>query len=478
MNKLRLIPGLMVSLTALTVVAMGALMTWNLRNGFGTYLVERDRQQLQAFARYVAERTAEAGGAQALLQGGLPLHRLAQDFQRPVGGAPPPPALGEGPGPPPPGRPPPPRSGLADRITLHDLQGRLLAGRPPRHADDPHDEVTVLLQQQPIALLRLQRVPAPSQGLEADFLGDQYQSIVTLGTVLLLLANVSAYVLTRKLQRPLLAVQDATSRIAAGERDVRIDRRLQSPDEIGDVIRNVNHMSDSLQRMGDARRRWVADIAHELRTPLAVLQGEIEALLDGIRPLNSAALHSLREEAQRLAGIVNDLHQLSLADLGALPCQPCDDDAAVLLRTVAARFELPARQRGLDLQVQAPVPLPVHWDPRRIEQLLGNLVSNSLRYTNAPGQILLQAQRHRDDLVLTIDDSAPGVPDGDLAHLFEPLFRTDTARSREQGGSGLGLAICQAIAQAHGAHLQADASPLGGLRITLTLPLRPATGPA
>lgn len=476
MNKLRLIPGLMVSLTALTVVAMGALMTWNLRNGFGTYLAERDHQQLQDLAHYVAERTAQAGGAQALLQGALPLHRLVQDFLRPAWGAPPPPALGEGQGPPPTGRPPPPRDGLADRITLHDLQGRLLAGRPPRRAGEAYDEVAVVLQQQPIALLRLQRVPAPSQSLEADFLGDQYQSIATLGTVLLLLANISAYALTRKLQRPLLAVQDATTRIAAGERDVHIDRRLQSPDEIGDVIRNVNHMSDSLQRMGDARRRWIADIAHELRTPLAVLQGEIEALLDGIRPLNTAALHSLREEAQRLAGIVNDLHQLSLADLGALPCQPQADDAGQRLQAVASRFERAAAQQGLQLTTQCDTPLPVHWDARRIEQLLGNLISNSLRYTNAPGQVLLQARRRHDDLVLTVDDSAPGVHDRDLEHLFEPLFRTDAARSREQGGSGLGLAICQAIAQAHSAPLQADASPLGGLRITLTLPLHPAAG--
>ena len=484
MIRLRLLHRLslvLVALTTLCIVAMATLVAWNLRNGFSAFLAERDKQELQEFAEHVSARVEATGNADALTQGDLRLLPLLRDFAAITNsqdrGPPPRPRPSTAFDPPPPPRGPPPRGpppprGMADRLTLHDTAGRLIAGRQPPPDADPHDEVAVLFQGKTVALLRLHRSPSPAGGIDERFLRSQYQTIAISSALLLALSVMAAYCLSRQLTRPLLAVQQATTRIAAGERDVHIDIGTTRSDEIGDVIRNINQMSLTLQRMTDARRRWIADISHELRTPLSVLLGEIEALLDGIRPITEQALKSLREETLRLTDIVSELHQLSLADMGALPCHPQWLDGAALVHQVAERFALQAQQRGLSLQVQPNTsPVPACWDARRMDQLLGNLVSNSLRYTDAPGSIVLQLSKVDTMLQLSIDDSAPGVPEADHHRLFDPLFRGDTARDREHGGSGLGLAICQAIAEAHHGHIHAMTSPLGGLRVVVRLPL-------
>ena len=474
MIRLRLIHRfslLLVALTTLCIVAMATLMAWNLRNGFSAFLAERDHQDLQEFADHVSARVEASGNADALNQGDLRLLPLLRDFAGnpdiQESGPPPRPLFPFGRR-----RPPPPPRGMEDRITLHDTEGRLLAGHQPPPDADPHDEAAVLFQGKPVALLRLHRSPSPNGGIDERFLRAQYQTITVSSALLLALSVMAAYWLSRQLTRPLLAVQQATTRIAGGERDVHIDTGTTRSDEIGDVIRNINQMSRTLQRMTDARRRWIADISHELRTPLSVLRGEIEALLDGIRPLTTQAVESLREETLRLTYIVSELHQLSLADMGALPCHPQWLDGASLVHQVAERFALQAEQHGLTLQVEPNAsPVPAHWDVRRMEQLLGNLVSNSLRYTDAPGSIVLQLCQVDTMLQLIVDDSAPGVPAADHHRLFDPLFRGDTARNGDHGGSGLGLAICQAIAHAHQGHIQATTSPLGGLRIIVNLPV-------
>ena len=237
-------------------------------------------------------------------------------------------------------------------------------------------------------------------------------------------------------------------------------------------MRNINAMAQALAQLDAQRRRWIADISHELRTPLAVLRGEIEALVDGVRPLQPAAMVSLREEVLHLGALVEDLHLLAMSDLKALPCYFEEQDALALAQKVLQRFELRAQQLGLSLQLSAPQQdrVPVRWDGRRIEQLLGNLLDNSLRYTDAPGRVRLTLQIDAGDVLIDLEDSAPGVLAADAARLFEPLYRADAARSRHTGGSGLGLAICHAIVQAHGGVIVAAASELGGLRIRIRLP--------
>jgi two-component system sensor histidine kinase BaeS len=309
--------------------------------------------------------------------------------------------------------------------------------------------------------------------VDARFLRSQYRDIMVVSVGLLLLALVGAWMVARRWVRPLHAVSDAAARIARGEFDVRMTGAKQGQgrsDEIGDLVRSVNHMAEGLQRLEGARRRWLADISHELRTPLAVLRGEIEALVDGVRPLRHEAVLSLRDEVLRLGKLVDDLHLLAMSDLQALPCQFEDNDAATLVDRMVRRFEPRAQAAGLSLRVQGMTSaLPVVWDGARIEQMLGNLLENSLRYTDKPGEIVLTLQRSGERVTIELDDSAPGVPEADLPHLFEPLYSADAARSRQRGGSGLGLAICDAIARSHGGRIEARASRLGGLHVRVDL---------
>ena len=320
-------------------------------------------------------------------------------------------------------------------------------------------------------------VPA---AVETRFLRTQYQGILAVGLALLLLALASAWWVARRWAKPLRAVQEATERIARGEFDVRLHGLHQGEgrsDEIGDLVRNVNRMAEGLQQLESARRRWLADISHELRTPLAVLRGEIEALVDGVRPLRPEAIVSLHEDALHLGKLVDDLHLLAMSDLQTLPCSFADLDAVDLVRQSIARLQARAAAKGLALSVETGplTTLPVRWDRTRIDQLLGNVLENSLRYTDAPGRIVLALKRQGDRITIDVDDSAPGVPVADLPRLFEPLYRADSARSRHRGGSGLGLAICNAIVRSHGGQIDAAPSSLGGLHLHIELPA--AAGP-
>lgn len=271
--------------------------------------------------------------------------------------------------------------------------------------------------------------------------------------------------------RPLLGIQEATARIARGELTIRLP--TTRTDEIGDLIRNINSMAEGLEHLETARRRWIAEISHELRTPLTVLRGEIDALAEGIRPLTLEAVGSLREEALRLGAMVDDLHLLAMADLNALPCYFMECDALQLTQRMQQRFDRRASAAGIYLELTMPAEnaLPVYWDSQRMEQVLANLLDNSLRYTDAPGRVRLTIQRQQQRVLLLLDDSKPGVAAADLGRLFDPLYRSDSARGRHRAGSGLGLAICAALVRAHGGRITAAASELGGLSILVDMPV-------
>ena len=487
---------LLLSAVLLAVLAMGAVTAWNLKNGFSDYLEARDVERLEQFTTLVTEMAARAGSIAALAQR-TDIHDLLRQFARRQGlvaqRMPMPgvegPAPGGGPGsghgsgePPPLFRPPPEGNTFGDRVMVVGVDGQALLGRPdrppgpfPESPAGPFIDRPITLNGEVVALVRMRPGAHVPDTVETRFLRSQYLGILAVAASLLLLALVSAWWVARRWVKPLRAVQAATERIARGEFDVRLQGSQQGEgrsDEIGDLVRNVNRMAEGLQRLEGARRRWLADISHELRTPLAVLRGEIEALLDGVRPLRPEAIVSLHEDTLRLGKLVDDLHLLAMSDLQSLPCSFDDLDAVAMVRRSVARFQTRAAAKGLALSLEtAPLTmLTVCWDGDRIEQLLGNLLENSLRYTDAPGRIVLVLKRQGDQVTLDIDDSAPGVPVADLPRLFEPLYRADSARSRHQGGSGLGLAISHAIVRSHGGRIDATPSSLGGLHLHIELP--------
>lgn len=221
-----------------------------------------------------------------------------------------------------------------------------------------------------------------------------------------------------------------------------------------------------------ARVQWVADTSHELRTPITILATHLDAMQDGIIEPTQDKLAVLSDTVREMERLVSDLHVLARADAGAqaLACEPVD--VAQLCTDVAAAFapRLASHPLRYSLVDELPAGCLARGDRQRLGQVLSNLIGNSLRYTDAGGQLQVVLALAGPHIVIRVEDSAPGVPDAALARLFERFYRVDSSRSRASGGSGLGLAICEAIVTGHGGRMQASHSPLGGLRIDILLP--------
>ena len=471
---------LLLSAVLLTVLCMGALNAWNLRNGFSDFLASRDVERLEKFATLVSARAEAAGGLDALAAQGVDLHMLLREFGQAQGATPRMPLLPRMPRPesegffarPPP--PPPPMDSIdafKDRVALYALNGQPILGKSL--STDAGDLVKrpVTLQGKTVAVVHMLKLKPVTDDVETRFLTSQYQSILVVSGVLLLAALLIARWVANHWVRPLIEIQGATERIAQGAFDTRLATRRA--DEMGDAMRNINRMAEGLQKLEASRRQWIADMSHELRTPLTVLRGEIEALIDGVIAMSPQAILSLREEVLQLNALVDDLHLLAMADLRALPCYFEDLDAVMLVEGIVQRFALRASQQGLSLCIgnKPEGPVMVRWDAKRIEQLLANVLDNSLRYTDVPGQVVVDIHTEGSQVILCVEDTAPGLPADDLTRIFEPLYRADPSRGRESGGSGLGLAICQQIAKAHHGTIRAEASPRGGVRFLIQLPL-------
>ncbi|MCE4536838.1 ATP-binding protein [Pelomonas sp. P7] len=480
---------LLIATALVAVAAVAGLVVWNLRAGFSDYLQAQDGEHLSRLMEAAERDLAQRGGPP---QDWRPALRSWLEASRTNGGrlaapeGPPdePPPLGRGDFD---GRPPPPEarrdlppprrdpSNFGPRIVVLAPDGVTpLAGRRET-LDRPGQTRAVKLDGQTVAVLRLAERAGPAEGVDASFLRRQYIGLAAVAGGVLLAALALARIVALRWARPLAEAQSAARRIAAGEFGVRLPApRAGGASEIDALHGDINAMADALSRLESSRQRWIAELSHELRTPLAVLRGEVEALVDGIRPLDRAAMGSLQEEVRRLSRLVEDFHLLATSELRALPCEFEAVAPAALLQAAVDRIVPRARAQGLVVEAQLPPVLPAaQWDAVRVSQLLANLLENSLRYTEAPGLVQIRARALGEAIEVRLDDTPPSVPEGDLERLFDPLYRADPSRSRAFGGSGLGLAIAKAIAAAHGGRIRAEPSPLGGLAIVLTLPLKP-----
>jgi signal transduction histidine kinase len=231
-------------------------------------------------------------------------------------------------------------------------------------------------------------------------------------------------------------------------------------------------MADSLLKAQESRRAMTADIAHELRTPLAVQMAHLEALQDGIYPLTSENLTPILEQNRLLNRLVEDLRTLALADAGQLKLERVKTDLAALARGLVERFRAQAASQGAEIQLDIEPGCPeISIDPTRIEQILTNLLSNALRYTPAGGSVGVSLRCKGKIVHIAVHDSGTGIPEAALPYIFERFYRADRARNRNEGGSGLGLAIALKIAELHGGTLTAENDPRGGALFTLSLPV-------
>lgn len=292
--------------------------------------------------------------------------------------------------------------------------------------------------------------------------------IVALST---LLAAAATFLLARGLLAPVKRLVEGTHKLAAGDFTARVDSTGQ--DELGKLAQDFNQLASTLEKNHNMRRAYMADISHELRTPLAILRGELEAIQDGVRKFTPESVASLQMEVATLTKLVDDLHQLSMSDEGALAYQKKSLDIITLLEVVAGAFRQRFDTRGLTIRLTLPDHVAVFGDGDRLMQLFNNLLENSLRYTDTGGQLLISGEVTQQRFVMIFADSAPGVTDKQLAMLFDRFYRTEGSRNRASGGSGLGLSICQNIVAAHGGSLKAGHSPFGGVSITVALPLDP-----
>ncbi len=461
----------------LSVLVIGLAMTWNLRRGFSQYLIDRETELLSTFTEVAAEAIARNKGLDALRGNPRLMREMLQTVVGRTGAVAPSRAGPPGPpGPPPPdggpGRagPPahPPRNAdFRGRVAIYDLQGRWVTGFP-LDAEENLLSLPITLDGTIVAYAKA-ALPVESDGIDADFLRNQSTLIALAAIALLLCSAITSWLMAKRWAGPLRDIQTGTALVAAGDFDVRLNER--GPIEIAHAIGNINVMVEALKRLETARRRWLADISHELRTPVTVLRGEIECLNDGIRQPSEAVIRSLHEEVIAVSALLDDVHLISVADLGKMPCRLSQFDLVAQCRRAIERFRSIAGQKGIDLEFDSPcAQIEVTADVGRIDQVLGNLLSNAIKYTDAPGRIRLSADRHGNGASLTIEDSAPAPGRDEIGRLFEPFYRTDSSRSRLEGGTGLGLAVCKAIVEAHGGQIRASASTLGGLRIDIELP--------
>ena len=278
----------------------------------------------------------------------------------------------------------------------------------------------------------------------------------------------------RRISSPIRTLTSAARRLGAGDLEGRVPVR-GGTDELGELAEAFNSMAEAIGRQEMLRRRMAADIAHELRNPLAIIQANLEAMLDGVRPLSSEEVADVHRETRLLSRLVTDLRDLSLAETGQLPLRKEPTDLAALVRTSVTRFSSRAQGRDVRLAVEiAEDPPRAEVDPDRVDQVLGNLLDNALRHAPPGGEVVVRLEpdaQHDDEVRVTVRDTGSGIPEEHLPNVFERFYRADRARTRtEGGGSGIGLAVVEQLVEAHGGRVWAQSRPGEGATFGFVLP--------
>jgi two-component system, OmpR family, sensor histidine kinase BaeS len=370
---------------------------------------------------------------------------------------------------------PAPSLTLGYRIGLLDKDRRYLAGVLANRliivfASIDRVELPILADGAVVGYLVYAKPQNADDGLATAFFIDQQDNILIIGAFSVFLSVVVAALLATTFRKPIRQLVKGAQRLEQGQFDARLNMRRG--DELGQLALTFDHLAARLEDTELRRRQWVADTSHELRTPLSILGGQIEALQDGVRTATPENLALLRRQVQSLTTLVDELYDLARGDLGQLHYTKSPVNLWRVVAEEAEGFSEKVRSAGLTVVIGAePARSIVNGDANRIHQVIRNLLENSVRYTAAGGRIEIHGQMTGNELRIDVDDSAPGVPASSLNRLGERFFRVEGSRNRQSGGSGLGLALSRQILQAHDGRLEFTASPLGGLRASLILPL-------
>jgi two-component system, OmpR family, sensor histidine kinase BaeS len=358
-------------------------------------------------------------------------------------------------------------SSIGADIQVRDNAGRIVATSPGfPNASEPAEPVAVIAGGHRVGtiVVRLTShgLPAADRLLRSALL----RAIVSAAGLAALLALVAGLLAARRITRPVSRLIQVTRAMGHGDRAARVGE-IRAPDELRDLAATFDRMADNLARQDQLRRDVVADVAHELRTPVAVLQAGHEALLDGVVDPSPAQLSSLRDEVLRLARLVDDLHTLAAAEAAALQLssQPCDlaEIAGAAAGSLAGRFE------AADITLERRLtPVTVLADAQRMHQVVTNLLGNALKFTPAGGRVTVQAGPAGGQARLSVADTGAGIPSDELPHIFDRFWRGRQAAG--VAGSGIGLAVVAELVRAHGGTVTATSDPGHGTEVVVTLP--------
>ena len=358
----------------------------------------------------------------------------------------------------------PDRLGLSSRLSLYDAHRQFVVGEP---AEEQLSYRPIMVNNQVVGYLGLKPVLEQDDALSINFFSKQTRYLLLVYVLTFIASLIAALLLATYFKKPIQRLLQGTRELTQGNYQYQIT--VNRNDELGDLSNELNQLAVILDQHETSRRQWVADTSHELKTPLAVLQAQIEAMQDGIRKPTPEHFASMLNQVSSLKKLTKDLADLAQADAQQLNCYfTTVNPWGVVLQEVEsfkpkfeqAQLNITATGDGASLQL----------DIDRFKQIMVNLLGNSIRYTEAGGEVHVHTTQDDTQWTVYVDDSPYGLTDEQLARLGERFYRVDDSRTRATGGTGLGLALSVKMAKAMGGALSFEHSPLGGLRCKLTFP--------
>jgi two-component system sensor histidine kinase BaeS len=373
-------------------------------------------------------------------------------------------------------RPPPPQQDEA-QYALLDTNENLIAGHYIEALE--YTKTAIKVNDVIVGFFAVSKRNNLTQGYEFDFIEQQQHYLWLIALLVMSLVVLVTFPLARHVVEPIKLITQGMHKLTQGDYHQPIELKRQ--DELGELSRDYNELALTLAENELARKRWLANISHELRTPVAILRGELEAMLDKVRPITPSNIASANDEVKHLQRLIDDLNLLTSTDIGGMGYRKHHEDLVSLIQTETEKYRGYLADAGIELTLEfKQLQAIIYADKNRLLQLFENIINNCIKYSSGTqlnisitGEELSEksAKKSKSTVMITFEDNGIGVEESHLIHLFEHLYRVEDSRNRKTGGSGLGLSICRQIVIAHQGKITAHKSSLGGLSVIITLPL-------